>query len=201
MAPTMPDIDGLLARASQLGASAAATLPAAALVVEDRFAALCAAPHRCPSYGLAPGCPPHALKPSRFRVLLVEFRQLLVFKIDCPMTALMGPERLAITRRIHLIAATLETEALAGGWTMAKGLAAGSCKELFCPQQAPCVVLDQGLACPHSDRARPSLSALGVHFALLAETVGWPYEKIEAPTTTARDEAVMALMAGLVLLA
>lgn len=200
MAPTGPDIDGLLVRAGQLGASAAAILPAAALVVEDRFAALCGTPHRCPSYGLAPGCPPHALKPSRFREILVEFDQLLVFKIDCPMAALMGSDRLAIARRIHLIAATLEAEALAGGWTRAMGLAAGSCKELFCPQQAPCVVLDQGLACPHGNRARPSLSALGVHFALLAEAVGWSYHKIEAATTVS-DDAAMGLMAGLVLLA
>lgn len=199
MAYPGPDIDGLLARASQLGASAAATLPAAALVVEDRFADLCGHPHRCPSYGLAPGCPPHALKPSRFREILDEFDQLLVFKIDCPMAALMGPERLAIARRIHLIAAALEAEALAGGWTRAMGLAAGSCKELFCPQ-APCLVLDQGLACPHGDQARPSLSALGVHFALLAEAVGWSCHKIEAATTVS-DDAAMGLMAGLVLLA
>jgi len=200
MAPTGSDIERLLARAGQLGASAAATLPATALVVEDRFAALCAAPHRCPSYGLAPGCPPHALKPSNFRELLVAFHQLLVFKIDCPLAALRGPERLVIARRIHFIAATLEAEALAGGWARAMGLAAGSCKELFCPQQAPCLVLGQGLACPHGDHARPSLSALGVNFALLATAVGWSYEKIEAQTT-ASEEPVMTLMAGLVLLA
>lgn len=192
-------LDGLRTLALSLGANAAELVSPGSLIVKDHLAALCGAPHRCPSYGLAPGCPPHAIKPEAFRKLLLAYQHILVFKIDAPVSALMGQERLEIARRIHTITATIEQEALASGWRLAKGLAAGSCKELFCPELAVCQVMDQGLACPHAGFARPSLSAMGVDFGLLAESVGWPFEKV--PTQpTATGEPIMGLMAGLVLL-
>ncbi|MBV5318198.1 MAG: DUF2284 domain-containing protein [Desulfobulbaceae bacterium] len=201
MMPTIPsELEALMARACALGATAAAIIPAGSLVVEENLASLCGAPYRCPSYGLAPGCPPHAMQPEVFRELLFVYQQALVFKIEAPVAALLGQERLEIARRIHNIAATIEQEALAQGWRLAKGLAAGSCKELFCPKLAVCVVLDQGLECPHAERARPSLSALGVNFSLLTQAVGWQFEKIQAQAATAGEPAI-GLMAGLVLLA
>ena len=193
-------IEGLTERACALGATAAVIIPATALVVEERFAEMCAAPTRCPSYGLAPGCPPHAMKPEAFRDLLRCYQQVLVFKIDAPVTALMGPERLEIARTIHGIAATLEQEAISRGFPRARGWAAGSCKELFCPHQEACMVLEKNLGCPYADRARPSLSALGVNFTLLDATAGWKFEKIEEQTGTTNDPA-MGLMAGMVLIA
>lgn len=193
-------IDDLTCRARTLGASAAVIIPACTLVVVDHFATLCGAPHRCPSYGLAPGCPPHALKPDVFRNQLRQYQHVLVFKIDAPVTALMGSERLNIARTIHYIAATLEREAIDRECLQARGLAAGSCKELFCPEQKACVVLAQRLPCPHAALARPSLSALGVDFALLAESVGWRFEKLDKKAA-ATGEPAMGLMAGMVLLA
>jgi len=195
-----PELEVLRAQACALGATAAAIIPAGRLVVEDNLAALCGAPYRCPSYGLAPGCPPHAIQPAVFREHLLAYQQILVFKIEAPVTALLGQERLEIARQIHSIAAAIEQEALAQGWRLAKGLAAGSCKELFCPELPVCVVLDQGRECLHAERARPSLSALGVNFSLLTQSVGWPFEKIHAQPATAGEPA-MGLMAGLVLLA
>lgn len=189
----------LIELALALGASAAVLIPPGALAVEDRFAALCAEPHRCPSYGLAPGCPPHAMRPAAFRELLRRYRQILVFKIDAPAAALMGPERLEIARRIHCLAATIEEQALAGGFHLAKGMAAGSCKELFCPEDPACVVLARALPCPHAGCARPSISAVGVDFSRLAATAGWPFGKIE-PGAAATNDSAMGLMAGLVLL-
>lgn len=191
-------INALIERAHALGATAAVIMPAKSLVVEDRFAEMCAAPQRCPSYGLAPGCPPHAIPPSVFREQLQQYRRILVFKIDAPISDLMGPERLGIARRIHRIAAALEQEALRRGLTRASGLAAGSCKELFCAKDADCVVLKYRQPCLHPNLARPSLSALGVNFTALAESVGWQFDKIDP---TANDESAMGLMAGLVLLA
>ncbi len=198
MTPEDARREGLIERARSLGATAAVIIAAEALVVEDRFAAFCAEPYRCPSYGLAPGCPPHAMKPDVFREVLQGYQQILVFKIDVPVSALMGPERLDSARTIHRIAANLEQEAINRGWPLARGLAAGSCKELFCSLQE-CVVLAQGLVCPHSDRARPSISALGVDFAQLAETIGWQFGKIDEQTVTTGEPA-MGLMAGIVLL-
>jgi len=192
-------MDGLSAQARFLGATAAVIIPAHALVVEDRFAAMCAAPHRCPSYGLAPGCPPHAMHPSAFRQQVQTYQQVLVFKIDAPIADLMGEKRVALARTIHRIAATLEREARSRGLARALGLAAGSCKELFCAEEEACVVLHRQQSCLHPDLARPSISGLGVNFAALAQVAGWPFDKID-PDEATNSEPVMGLMAGLILL-
>jgi predicted metal-binding protein len=189
----------LVEKALCLGATAAILLPIEALVVEERFAAMCAAPHRCPSYGLAPGCPPHALVPAAFRESLRRFQQLLAFKIDAPTALLMGAGRPALARTIHTIASGVEQEAVRLGLVGTMGLAAGSCKELFCPREEICVVLEHGLPCPHAHLARPSISALGVNFSALAEAAGWSFAKIDDHPPVEKQPA-MGLMAGLVVL-
>jgi predicted metal-binding protein len=192
-------LDALIELARSLGATAAVIVPAGALIVEDRFAALCAEPHRCPGYGLAPGCPPHAMQPDVFRELLHSYQQILVFKIDASVMALMGSERLEIARNIHRIAANVEREAIHLGMPLARGLATGSCKELFCQQQDVCAVLEKQVTCLHAELARPSLSALGVNFTLLMETIGWNFRKIDAQAVSTGTPE-MGLMAGMVLL-
>lgn len=192
-------MEGLLAQARFLGATAAVIIPAHTLVVEDRFAAMCAAPQRCPSYGLAPGCPPHAMHPSAFRQQVQTYQQILVFKVDVPVADLMGEKRVAIARTIHRIAATVEQEAHSRGLARARGLAAGSCKEVFCAEEEACVVLNKQQPCLHPDLARPSISAVGVDFAALADSVGWPFNKID-PDQVPSGEPAMGLMAGLILL-
>ncbi len=201
------NLEGLKAQARFLGATDAAIIPAHSLKVEDRFAEMCAAPTRCASYGLAPGCPPHAIKPAIFREQLAGYRYILVFKIDAPIADLMNERRLTIAREIHRIAATLERAAASRGWAQARGLAAGSCKELFCGAEASCAVLANQLPCLRPDVARPSLSAMGVDFAALAQSVGWRFGRIDpatAPEQSTDSEpamGLMGLMAGLVLLA
>lgn len=191
--------EGLQAQARSLGASATGVLPAKQLAIEARFARMCAGPPSCPSYGLAPGCPPHAPTPEAFKQLLQSFRTVLVFKIDAPVTELMGERRLPLARTIHRIAATLERSALSHGVDKARAMAAGSCKELFCDDEEVCVVLANKAPCRNPDLACPSISAVGVDFAALAHQLGWPFGKLTAPNTTAKDPE-MGLMAGLVLL-
>ena len=198
------NLEWLTAQARSLGATDAAIIPAHRLAVEDRFAEMCGAPTRCPSYGLAPGCPPHAIKPSVFRDQLAGYRHILVFKIDAPVADLMNEQRLTIAREIHRIAATLERAAVSQGWTQVRGLAAGSCKELFCETEEQCPVLAKRLPCRRPDAARPSLSAMGVDFAALAESVGWQFGRIDRPAKPEQStdgKPAMGLMAGLVLLA
>lgn len=189
-------IEALHAQALRLGASACGVIAAADLVIEERFAAMCGAPTPCPSYGLAPGCPPHAPSVQDFRDELASFQQVLVFKIDAPMADLLGEKRLEIARTIHNIAANLEQLAQQQG-LLARGMAAGSCKELFCGEEKACVVLAQGLPCRHPDLARPSISAVGVDFAALARKLSWPFGPLPSGPP---DTPVMGLMAGLVLL-
>jgi predicted metal-binding protein len=197
-------LEGLTTLARFLGATDAAIVPAHRLAVEDRFAEMCGAPTRCPSYGLAPGCPPHAIKPSVFRDQLAGYRHILVFKIDAPVADLMSEQRLTIARDIHRLAATLERAAASRGWALARGFAAGSCKELFCETEERCVVLAKRLPCRRPDAARPSLSAMGVDFTALAESVGWQFGRIDPPANPGQStdsKPAMGLMAGLVLLA
>jgi len=194
-----PQTDRMIDLALSLGATAAEIVPAESLVVEERFAALCGEPHRCPSYGLAPGCPPHALPPSLFREQLTYYHHILVFKIDVPAADLLGGKRVPVARNIHRIAAGLEQTARALGFSRARGLAAGSCKELFCGEEEVCAVLHWRQPCPHADRARPSLSAVGVDFSVLAALAGWEFGAID-PNRADSEEPAMGLMAGLVLL-
>ena len=189
-------IKALQTEALRLGASACGVIAAADLVIEERFAAMCGAPTPCPSYGLAPGCPPHAPSVQAFRKDLAAYRQILVFKIDAPMADLLGEKRLEIARTIHRLAATLEGLAQRSG-LRARGMAAGSCKELFCGAEQACVVLSQAMGCRHPDFARPSISAVGVDFAALAGKLGWPFGPLPSAPP---DTPVMGLMAGLVLL-
>ena len=192
-------VTGLQAQARSLGASATGLLPASNLAIEARFAQMCAAPTPCPSYGLAPGCPPHAPAPETFQRLLLDFHTVLVFKIDAPVEDLLGERRLPLARTIHRIAATLERSALSRGITQAKGMAAGSCKELFCGEEETCVVLANTAPCRYPELARPSISAVGVDFAAMARQLGWPFGKLTS-TSEVTTEPPMGLMAGLVLL-
>ena len=196
-----PLLGGMLERALHRGASAAAALPARDLVVADHFAALCAAPHRCPSYGLAPGCPPHSQSPAGFRAELADYRWVLVFRIDVPAADLRTGKRLEVARRIHALAATLETEAPGFGFTRARGLAAGSCFELYCADRDRCAVLAEHLPCPHQDRVRPSLSAVGVDFTALTAAVHWPLAPGGESSSQPATEPALSMLAGLVLLA
>lgn len=200
MHPDQTPYNTLITLARSLGASAAVVLPTEALVVEERFAEMCGAPNRCPSYGLAPGCPPNAPSPAAFCAQLKTYRFMLVFKIDAPVVDLIGPERLAIARRIHGIAARVEQAALVQGVDHAKGMAAGSCKELFCADDHDCRVLTSGQPCRFPDLAMPSISAVGIDFSALAAQAGWPFGRIDHESSGDKNPE-MGLMAGLVLLA
>lgn len=187
----------LIHKAFELGASAARITSAQSIVVEDRFAAMCATP-QCPGYGMAPHCPPHAMKPAKFRELLTQYEHALVFKIDTPTEVLLGDGRFDVAKLIHEISAEIEQLARKKGFTNSRGFAAGSCKMIFCRQQAKCIVLDKNEDCRFPDQARTSLSGLGVNFLELCKTLGWQMEIITRDTKP--DDVPMGMMSGLVLI-
>lgn len=190
----------LTALAGRQGAHGVVLRPAASLVVDEKFPALCAGPHRCPGYDLAPSCPPHAPTVAHFRRQLAGMQHLLAFKIEAPATDLAGPARLDIARTIHKTAAAMEDHARQLGFARAQGLAAGSCKELFCPEDAHCAVLHDQQPCRHPTRARVSLSAMGVDFAALAAQANWSLVTPPQPIDEQNSAApAMSFMAGLVL--
>jgi predicted metal-binding protein len=197
MVKNSDSLQTLIRKAFELGASDAKIIPAQAVVVEDRFAEMCASP-QCPGYGLAPSCPPYVMKPSEFRDLLTHYEQVLVFKIDVPTAVLLSDARHDVAKLIHKMSSGIERLAKEKGYTNSKGFAAGSCKMIFCNEHAKCIVLDKNEKCIFFDQARPSLSGLGVNFLELSKILGWQIEKITKDTKP--DDVPMGIMAGMVLI-
>jgi predicted metal-binding protein len=187
----------LTRHAFELGVSDARIIPARSIVVEDRFPEMCASP-RCLGYGQSPGCPPHVMKPAEFRELLSRYEHALVFKIDVPTELLLGEERHEVAGRIHEIAAAIERLAREREYPHSQGFAAGSCKMIFCADRESCVVLEKGGECRFPDKARASISGIGVNFEELCKTVGWRFQIITRDTTS--DQVPMGMMAGIVLI-
>lgn len=181
----------------ELGASDAKIVPTSSILVEDRFADMCASP-QCPSYGLAPSCPPHVMKPSEFRKLLEQYEYAVAFKIDTPTAVLMDDGRHDIARLVHEMSSGIEQLAKENGYPNAKGLAAGSCKMIFCYDQPRCAVLDGDGDCLFTDSARPSISGLGINFLELGKVVGWQVDIITSETDP--DDVPMGMLAGIVLI-
>ena len=188
----------LMEQARQLGVSDVRVIDAACIRVEDRLADICRDPG-CPGYGQGANCPPHVMTPEAFRHLLERFPRALVFKFDVPTEVLLGDGRFEVSRVVHETAAALERHALTCGYADARGLAAGSCKRIFCDDEKNCRVIAGGGGCRHPEAARPSISGLGIHFFALSRTVGWPIDKITGESRA--EEVPMGLMAGMVLLA
>lgn len=190
-------LQDLIQKAFELGATDARIIFAQSIVVEDRFAAMCATP-QCPGYGLAPHCPPHAMKPAEFRNTLNQYEHVLVFKIDTPTEILLGDGRFDVAKLIHEIAAGIELRARNKGFTNSRGFAAGSCKMIFCKEHAKCIVLDKNEDCRFPGKARTSLSGLGVNFLELSKTLGWQLEIITKDTKS--EDVPMGMMSGMVLI-
>lgn len=181
----------------ELGTSDVRIISAKAIAVEDRFALMCEPP-QCPNYGQSMNCPPHAMKPGEFRILLQHYSHALVFKIDVPTQILLTDERRDVARQIHELAAAIETFARNSGYCNAKGIAAGSCKPLFCDNYVKCRALEESGTCRFPDLARPSMSGLGINFFELSRKLNWQIEKITRDSDP--DTVPQGMMAGIVLL-
>jgi predicted metal-binding protein len=188
----------LLQHAVEQGVSDARLIDTARIQVQDDLAKICEDPG-CPGYGQGANCPPHVMKPEAFRQLLRNYPRALVFKFDVPTEVLLGDGRFEVSRIVHETAANLERQALVCGYAAAQGLAAGSCKRIFCAAENHCRVLAGDGVCRYPDAARPSISGLGVNFFELSRAVDWPIHKITSDSSP--NELPMGLMAGIVLLA
>ncbi len=181
----------------ELGASDAKAIPASSIVVEDRFADMCASP-QCTSYGLAPGCPPHVMKPSEFRELLRQYQYALIFKIDTPTAVLISDDRRDVAKLIHEMSSGTEQLAKENGYPNSKGLATGSCKRILCHDYAQCAVLYRDGDCLFPKVARPSISGLGINFMELCKVVSWQANIITSETDP--DDIPIGMLAGVVLI-
>jgi predicted metal-binding protein len=137
------------------------------------------------------------MKVDDFRDLLSGYRRVLVFRIDAPTRMLMSDERMEVAGVVHEMSARIENLAVESGFPLARGFAAGSCKIIFCPDETKCVVLAGEGECPFADRARPSISGVGVDFRELSRALGWQGGEIIGKENV--DDVEMSFMAGIVL--
>ena len=167
-------------KAIDLGADDAAIIPVDMILVEDRIVEFCKAP-LCESYGNCAHCPPHAISPARMRQRLASYRQGLVFKLHAPTAILQTEEQFSAFRKVFEITAELEKFARSVGFGRAMGLAAGSCKSVFC-KNVSCRLLESGTDCRHPSLARPSMEATGIHVFKLIQDLGWEIQRISQAT-------------------
>ncbi len=157
--------------ARDLGASDARIIPVDTIPIEDAVVEMCK-PHLCKGYGKSANCPPHVMGPTQAREWIEKYETALFFKIDVPPQVLLSEDRFKTFKNVYMIASKLEVSAREGGFPRAKGLAAGSCKPVFCMKR-PCEALLDGGECRYPLLARPSMEALGINVFKLAKDVGW----------------------------
>lgn len=192
---SLKELTGL---AAELGASDTRIISPEIIKVEDHFPELCKPP-QCDGYDQSANCPPHVMTPAEFRDLLSHYQRAIVFKVDCPMEILLDEdERDDVNRLVQDIAASTEILAVKLGHPNARGLAFGSCKRIFCSDHERCNVIGEGGPCRNPDRARPSMSGLGINFNRLNSALGWDASK------TAEDSGLhdtsMTMVTGMVLI-
>jgi len=188
-------ITTLRAKALELGASGAEAIEPASIPVQDEIIKLCEPP-RCEGYGKSVNCPPHAMKPAEARRWIRTFWGAVLFKIDTSPEILLSEERIEVFRRIYDMASRLEAFARDRGYRHAKGLAAGSCKAVFC-KGLPCQALEEGGICRFPEVARPSMEALGINVFKVVEKAGWEIHHMGRDSNP--KEVPSAMLAGMVL--
>lgn len=171
----------LVSLAVESGASDAAIVPAAAIIVEDHLADFCRTPG-CDAYGLSASCPPHVSGPDGFRKDLKTKTHALFFKIDVPTDILMSGDRRHVFKLLHEIAVKIENRAREKGCKNPRAFVGGSCKTIFCHDHKACRVVSQSGKCRNPHVARPSMSGFGINVGKLMETVGWKMDKITKET-------------------
>ncbi len=178
-----------------LGARDIRIIPADVVPIEDEIIEMCS-PTSCEQYGKSANCPPHVMTPEDARQWIRSYHSALIFKIDVSPSVLFSDQGLEIFKRIFLISARLEEISVGEGHFFSKGLAAGSCKTVFC-RDIPCDALIKDRKCRYPSLARPSMEALGINVFRLAKEVGWEIHHILRKSNP--NDIPSAMLAGLLL--
>jgi len=182
-------------KALELGASDATVIPARMIPIEDRIVEMCRAP-LCEGYDQSANCPPHVMTPGEARELIGVYGSALLFKIDVSPGLLMSRDRYTAFRKVFVISSGLEALAKELGYLSSKGLAAGSCKPVFCKYIA-CEALKEGGTCSYPSLARPSMEAIGINVFHLVKDAGWEIHSIIEDTDP--ESVPSAMLVGLLL--
>ena len=158
-------------KAVELGASDAKIIPVDRIPVEDEVVEMCKA-HLCKGYGKSANCPPHVMGPGQAREWIEKYETALFFKLDVSPQVLLSEDRFETFKTVYVIASRLEASAREEGFPLAKGLAAGSCKPVFCKGRTCDALMDEG-ECRYPSLARPSMEAVGINVFKLSKDAGW----------------------------
>ena len=180
-----------------MGANDAKIIATDIISIQDEIIEMCRDP-LCEGFGTSINCPPHAMQPVRFREEIRQYPNALLFKTDVDPEILLSEKRHAAFRRIHEIVTQLESLCRDAGYSRSKGLAAGSCKPVFCPDY-DCQALIDGSSCRYDALARPSMEALGINVFKLIENVGWEIHRLTRESDPASVPG--GVLAGMVLVA
>jgi predicted metal-binding protein len=178
-----------------LGASDARIVTTDMIPIEDQVVEMCREP-LCECYSTSANCPPHVMKPKEARKWILFYKVAMLFKIDVSPRLLFSDESFDVFRKIYVICSQLENLSSELGYVRSKGLAAGSCKSVFC-RNTLCDALLKGGKCRYPSLGRPSMEALGINVFRLVKKVGWkihPIIRISNPS-----EVPSAMLAGLLL--
>jgi len=179
-----------------LGATHAKVIGSSQIPISEELAGLCEN-QRCTHYGTSINCPPHVSGPEGFRRLLRDEPHAIVFKLDVASQRLFTNESRDLFRLLHEVSALIELAAKDMGYGDSRAFASGGCKTLFCGEHPHCQALAENGSCPHSDRARPSMSGYGIDVARLVRNAGWEMKWL-GPKADVGPESTSSLV-GLVL--
>ncbi len=183
-------------KAVEMGAGDAKIISVDRIPVEDEVVEMCKA-HLCKGYGKSVNCPPHVMGPGQAREWIEKYERALFFKIDVSPQVLLSEDRFETFKTVYMIASRLEASAIEEGFPLAKGLAAGSCKPVFCKGRACDALMHQG-ECRYPSLARPSMEALGINVFKLSRDVGWDIYTILKDSDP--ETVPKGMLAGLILL-
>lgn len=168
-APIGSGLDCYIAKALELGAQGAKVIDAASIVTAAWVRLKCQ--FGCDGYNEGLCCPPHTPKPEETQAV-----------IDCYCRALLI--RFPKLGRPSSVIVELERDIFLAGFYKAFGFGAGPCR--LCRK----CHLD---ACPHRDKARPSMEACGIDVYATARANGFPIEVV-------RDRSCAQNYYGLILI-
>jgi predicted metal-binding protein len=168
------DLERYVARALELGATAAKIVRVDEIPVDERVTLKCQIP-RCFGYGVSAHCPPHTLQPAALRELLEKYRWAVLFIKEVPPEVIVRDkatikERVAAYQEVFKIVSEIESMAFYDGHYQAFGF--GSCRHTFCGQQEGCQAME-GKRCRFSLLARPSMEAVGIDVYHMVAAAGW----------------------------
>ena len=175
------ELQFLVEKAKDFGATHAALMPAERVVVDERVRLKCAVPV-CQGYGNYLHCPPNTMSVAEFRVVLERFSMALLVQVesernsaDLDAQGLAGKNAAELEALLHgepnlllgRVITQLEAEAFKAGYYYAAGFSGGIC--LLCPE---CVGVGSGKPCRRPYEARPSMEAVGIDVFKTAANAG-----------------------------